>query len=183
MQRFLTRSSFLRSLSASSYSLVHNSLRLALFSSMSSIISAILAMSLVVSNSNALYASPILPADVAEAIRGGIALTAGGERGVLTLAIGYGGRQEIVSAVNAAVRRGKEVTEEEFNSLLWTGNMPPPDLIIRTGREKRISNFLLWQCAYAEFYFTDILFPDFSDGDFDDALKAYAARDRRFGKV
>lgn len=125
----------------------------------------------------------LLPEDVAALIRSGEALTAGGERGVLTFAIAYGGRQEIVSAVNEAVRRGKTVTEEEFSALLWTGELPPPDLLIRTGKEVRISNFLLWQAAYAELYFTDTLFPDFSERDFDEALNVYAARERRFGKI
>lgn len=125
----------------------------------------------------------LLPADIEEIIGAGVKLTEGGARGVLTLAIAYGGRQEIVAAANEAVRRGKEVTEEAFESLLWTGELPPPDLLIRTGKEKRISNFLLWQAAYAELYFTDTLFPDFSDEDFDAALRDYAARERRFGKL
>ena len=101
----------------------------------------------------------------------------------MTLALAYGGRQEIVAACNEAVRRGKEVTAEEFERLLWTGEIPPLDFLIRTGREVRLSNFLLWQAAYAEFYFTDTLFPDFSDGEFDEALRSFAARERRFGKV
>ena len=125
----------------------------------------------------------LLPPDIAEIIRAGEALTAGGERGVLSLAIAYGGRQEILSAVNEAVRRGKEVSEEEFSALLYTADLPAPDLLIRTGKELRISNFLLWQAAYTELYFTDRLFPDFSDGDFDEALLNYSSRERRFGKL
>ncbi len=125
----------------------------------------------------------LLPADVAEIIRSGVKRTEGGTRGTLTLAIAYGGRQEIVAAANEAIRQGKEVTGEEFEKLLWTGELPPPDLLIRTGKEVRISNFLLWQAAYAELYFTNTLFPDFSDGEFDEALAAFAARDRRFGKL
>ena len=99
------------------------------------------------------------------------------------LAIGYGSRQEIVAAVNRAVREGKEVNEESFSALLSTEGMPDPDLLIRTGKEQRLSNFLLWQSAYTELYFTEKLFPDFSDKDFDKALEEYALRERRFGKV
>lgn len=125
----------------------------------------------------------LLPADVGEIIRAGETLTQGGERGTLALAIGYGGRQEILAAVNEAVRRGKEVSAEEFTALLYTDGMPDPDLLIRTGKELRVSNFLLWQSAYTEFYFTETLFPDFTGGELDKALLAYAARERRFGKI
>lgn len=99
------------------------------------------------------------------------------------MALGYGARSEIVRAVNLAVKSGKEVTEEEFSSLLYTGSMPAPDLIIRTGGELRLSNFLLWQSAYAELYFSDVLFPDFTDEEFDRAIADYSSRNRRFGKV
>ncbi len=75
------------------------------------------------------------------------------------------------------------MTEEAFSSLLFTGDVPDPDLLIRTGKEIRLSNFLLWQSAYAELYFTDKLFPDFTDKEFDKALKSYGERERRFGKV
>ncbi len=125
----------------------------------------------------------LLPADICELIAAGEALTADGGRGVLTLAVGYGGRQDILSAVNEAIRRGQPVTAENFSSLLWTNGLPDPDLLIRTGRELRISNFLLWQAAYSELYFTDTLFPDFSDAELDRAIEAYERRDRRFGKV
>ena len=109
--------------------------------------------------------------------------TEGGTRGTLVLAIGYGGRQDILSAVNKAVRAGKEVTMEEFSSMLSEGDLPDPDLLIRTGRELRISNFLLWQAAYSELYFTDVLFPDFSDKELDKAIEAFSHRERRFGKA
>lgn len=125
----------------------------------------------------------LLPADVVSLIAEGEAYTAGGGRGLLQLAIGYGGRQDILNAVNAAVRGGKEVTETEFSALLSTGGIPDPDLLIRTGKELRISNFLLWQAAYSELYFTDVLFPDFSDRELDRALEAYSGRERRFGKI
>ena len=67
--------------------------------------------------------------------------------------------------------------------MLQTGHIPEPDLLIRTGKELRISNFLLWQAAYAELYFSEKMFPEFSDADFDEALKAYASRERRYGKL
>ncbi len=101
----------------------------------------------------------------------------------LVFAINYGGRREIISAVNRAVERGEKVTEENFARLLYTAEIPDPDLIIRTGGESRLSNFLTYQSAYAELYFTDVLFPDFSDAEFDRAIAAYAARDRRFGRA
>ncbi len=125
----------------------------------------------------------LLPEDIVSLIAEGEADTAGGARGTLALAIGYGGRQEILSAVNEAVRRGKEVSAQEFSALLYTADMPDPDLLIRTGKEVRISNFLLWQAAYSELYFTDVLFPDFSDKEFDKAIEAFSRRERRFGKV
>ncbi len=125
----------------------------------------------------------LLPEDIVSLIAEGEADTAGGARGTLALAIGYGGRQEILSAVNEAVRRGKEVSAQEFSALLYTADMPDPDLLIRTGKEVRISNFLLWQAAYSELYFTDVLFPDFSDKELDKAIEAFSRRERRFGKV
>ncbi|MDE6677032.1 MAG: di-trans,poly-cis-decaprenylcistransferase [Clostridia bacterium] len=125
----------------------------------------------------------LLPEDIGELVRAGEEETKGGDKGTLVLAIGYGGRQDILSAVNEAVRRGREVSEEEFSALLYTKDLPEPDLLIRTGKELRISNFLLWQSAYTEFYFTDTLFPDFTDEELDKALKAYAARERRYGKI
>ena len=125
----------------------------------------------------------LLPSDVAEVIRAGERLTVGGEKGTLVLAIGYGGRQDILAAANRAVREGKELTEEEFSALLSTDGIPHPDLLIRTGKEVRISNFLLFEAAYAELYFSDKLFPDFSDEDFDEAIAVYASRERRYGKI
>mgnify|MGYP005774308519 FL=1 len=125
----------------------------------------------------------LLPSDIVDVIEAGERRTAGGTRGTLVLAIGYGGRQDILAAVNAAVRAGKEVTMEEFSSMLSEGDLPVPDLLIRTGKELRISNFLLWQSAYSELYFTDVLFPDFSDKELDKAIEAYSRRERRFGKA
>jgi undecaprenyl diphosphate synthase len=101
----------------------------------------------------------------------------------VNIALNYGSRPEIVRAVNLAVERGEKVTEESFSSLLYTGGQPDPDLIIRTGKEIRLSNFLLWQSAYAELYFSDKMFPEFSDKDLDEAVKNFASRQRRFGGV
>ena len=125
----------------------------------------------------------LLPEEIASLIRAGAAQTVGGTYGVLALAVGYGGRQEILRAANNAVRAGTELSESDFSALLDTAGMPDPDLLIRTGRELRLSNFLLWQCAYTEFYFTDTLFPDFSGKELEDALRAYRSRTRRFGRV
>lgn len=125
----------------------------------------------------------LLPEDIQELIRSGEEETKAGTRGTLALALGYGARQEILSAVNRAVKEGKAVDEKSFSALLYTADMPDPDLLIRTGKELRLSNFLLWQSAYTEFYFTDKLFPDFSNKSFDRALESYKQRDRRYGKV
>lgn len=125
----------------------------------------------------------LLPEDIRLLTQAGEEKTAGGKKGTLVLAIGYGGRQEILAAVNEAVKRGKQLSEAEFASLLGTQGLPDPDLLIRTGKEQRLSNFLLWQSAYTEFYFTETLFPDFSEKELDRALSDYAARERRFGKI
>ncbi len=104
----------------------------------------------------------------------------------LVLALSYGGRNEIVRAARKAISLGTsadEVTEEYFDTLLDTSGMPAPDLIVRTSGEKRISNFLLWQAAYAELYFTDTLWPDFTREEFFLALHDYPMRERRFGTV
>ena len=124
----------------------------------------------------------LLPEDVQELIRLGEEATSGGALGTIVLAIAYGGRQEILSAVKAAVRAGKEPTMEEFSAALG-GGLPDPDLLIRTGKEKRISNFLLWELAYTELYFSEKMFPAFTDKDFDEALEDFAGRERRFGKI
>ena len=125
----------------------------------------------------------LIPADIRELIKRGEEQTKDCTRGTLVLAIAYGARQEILSAVNRAVQEGRQVSEEEFSAMLSTFGMPDPDLIIRTGKELRLSNFLLWQAAYAELYFTGKLFPDFTNKEFDKALESYATRERRFGKV
>lgn len=124
----------------------------------------------------------LLPEDLQELVRSGEESTLNGAVGTIVLAIAYGGRQEILSAVKSAVRTGKEPTEEEFSALLG-GGLPDPDLLIRTGKEKRISNFLLWELAYTELYFSEKMFPAFTDKDFDKALEDFAGRERRFGKI
>jgi undecaprenyl diphosphate synthase len=97
------------------------------------------------------------------------------------IAISYGGRSEIVHAVNHAIARGEKVTEDTFGELLFTNGMPDPDLIIRTSGEKRLSNFLLWQSAYSELFFTDTLWPDFGESEFQSIVEEYGTRKRRRG--
>ncbi|MCD8371959.1 MAG: di-trans,poly-cis-decaprenylcistransferase [Clostridia bacterium] len=125
----------------------------------------------------------VLPADVQQKMLSACARKVENPDLTVIFAINYGSRAEIVRAANLAVQRGKKVTEEDFSHLLYTDGIPDPDLIIRTGREVRLSNFLLWQAAYAELYFTDILFPDFNNAAFDKALKDYSLRSRRYGKI
>ena len=107
--------------------------------------------------------------------------TEGNRRLNLWIAFDYGGRAEIVDAANRAVASGREVDEETFASYLNAPEMPDPDLLIRTSGELRISNFLLWQLAYAELVFVDTLWPDFGEEDLRAALDDYASRRRRFG--
>lgn len=96
--------------------------------------------------------------------------------------LSYGGRAEIVAAANAAAAKGDLITEDLLSQNLWTRDMPEPDIIIRTGGEKRLSNFLLWQSAYSELFFTDTLCPDFNKEEFDSILAEFATRERRRGK-
>jgi len=102
----------------------------------------------------------------------------------MQLAINYGGKDEIIRAIKKLSGRQLEtLTEDAFEQLLDTTGVPPVDLVIRTGGEKRLSNFLLWQTAYAEFYSTDILWPDFTPAHLMEALDAYGKRIRRFGRI
>lgn len=126
--------------------------------------------------------------DVVTLIESAEARTAGNRRLVLTVALSYGGRAEIVLAARrllAAAERGEigpgEVDETVFENFLLTAGMPDPDLLVRTSGEKRISNFLLWQCAYAEFVFLDKHWPDFSIDDLRAAIAEYQGRSRRYG--
>lgn len=102
---------------------------------------------------------------------------------VLNLAINYGGRDEIVHAVNEILASGEEVTEENISRHLYTRDLPPVDLIIRPSGEQRLSNFLLWQSAYAELWYDDVLWPDFKTKDLDKAISDYSKRNRRYGGV
>ena len=94
----------------------------------------------------------------------------------------YGGRLEIIEAVKKLTDKGQAVTEESLKENMWSAGMPDPDIIIRTGGEKRLSNFLLWQSAYAELFFTDTYWPAFTKEELQDILEQYAQRDRRYGK-
>ena len=107
-----------------------------------------------------------------------------------TIAINYGSRDEIRRAVTKLCKmaeageiKADDITEEMIASQLDTAPYPDPDLLVRTSGEQRISNYLLWQCAYSEFYFTDVAWPDFKEAELEKAIEAYAARDRRYGKV
>ena len=103
---------------------------------------------------------------------------------IVNLALNYGGRDEIAMAVNKLIAEGKtRVSEADISAAVYTADSPELDLIIRTGGDMRISNFLLWQSAYAELYFTDILWPDFSTADVDAAINNFMSRKRRFGGV
>ena len=100
----------------------------------------------------------------------------------VNICLSYGGRADIANAVNKLMASGKtSVTEKDITEALYTAGMPDPELMIRTGGEIRISNFLLWQCAYSEMYFTDVLWPDFDEECLADAVKWYSGRQRRFG--
>jgi len=104
----------------------------------------------------------------------------------LNVAFDYGGRDEILEAVRRIIRDGvpvEELDEDRFNSYLFTAHSPDPDLIIRTGGEMRISNFLLWQSAYSEYYHTSTLWPDLNSAELEKALEAFGNRERRFGRV
>ena len=125
----------------------------------------------------------LLPEDIQKLIEDGVKKSPENADFTFIMALGYGSRSEITRAVNTAVNGGREVTQEEFAKLLYTGGIPDPDLIIRTGGEVRLSNFLLWQAAYAELYFSNVLFPDFTNKELEKAIVDYSARDRRFGKV
>lgn len=102
----------------------------------------------------------------------------------LCIALNYGGRAEIVDAVNALIASGKQsVTEDEITAAIYSGVCPPPDMIVRTGGEKRLSNFLLWQSSYSELFFTDTLWPDFTTEELDGIIAEFSNRKRRYGGV
>jgi len=129
-----------------------------------------------------------LPPDIVDLITHAEELTQDNKLLTLTLALSYGGRQEITAAARGlakAVERGQlkadAIDEHVLQSFLFTGGTPDPDLVIRTSGEKRISNFLLWQSAYAEFIFTDVLWPDFAGKHLEEAITEFRGRDRRYG--
>jgi len=127
-----------------------------------------------------------LPEDIQNVVRESEEKTSSNKGMVLVTALSYSGRNEIVRAVRKVLRSGTmpdELTEEVFSSYLDTAGLASPDLIIRTSGEKRISNFLLWQAAYAELYFTETLWPDFSKDEFLLAIQDYQRRERRFGAI
>ena len=133
-----------------------------------------------------------LPADIRAQIDevSAIADRLGPDAATASLCINYGGRDEIKNAVRAIaeeVKAGKldpaDITEDSISARLYTAHMPDPDLIIRPSGEIRTSNFLLWQSAYSEYYFTDVLWPDFSIADMDKAIADFHGRSRRFGAV
>lgn len=132
-----------------------------------------------------------LDSDIVEMLDNAERLMADNTRINLTIALNYGGRQDVMQAAGQlaehAWKQNRKLEAQEIEALfpqfLMTAGMPDPDLMIRTSGEQRISNFLIWQCAYAEFYFSQTLWPDFDKADLEEALKAYAARDRRFGAL
>ena len=125
----------------------------------------------------------VLSEKLQKVINNSVTLTRDNNRGILNIGINYGGRQEIVYAVNKLLAENKEITVENISANLYSAEFGEPDLIIRTGGELRLSNFMLYQGAYSELYFTDVLWPDFDEKEFDKALDAYSKRHRRFGKV
>ncbi len=132
-----------------------------------------------------------LSADIVELIENAEKLTGGNDGIFLTIALNYGARNELVHAAaayaNAMKEKGLpanfETAEEYFPQFLMTDGMPDPDILIRTSGEQRISNFLLWQCAYTELYFTNTLWPDFGKTDLEEAIADFQKRERRFGAV
>jgi undecaprenyl diphosphate synthase len=128
------------------------------------------------------YLSPILREKVLKAVE----LTRSNTRLIVNIAFNYGGRDEIVCAIRTMIREGinpDSVTEDLINHYLFTAGIPDPDLIIRTSGEMRISNFLIWQAAYSEWYVTDTYWPDFDKEELRKALLDYGQRDRRFGRL
>ena len=127
-----------------------------------------------------------LPQKLREKVRATVELTKDNTGLTLCLAFDYGGRDEIVQAarrIASAGIPGNNIDESVFARYLYLPDIPDPDLVIRTGGESRLSNFLIWQAAYSEFYFTPVLWPDFGPKDVEEALSEYKRRQRRFGKI
>lgn len=125
-----------------------------------------------------------LPQDLVDSISNIIKKTEKCDKFVLNLAINYGGRDEILMGVNEAIKQGKTLEKaEDFSKLLYSKDLPDPDFVIRTSGEMRVSNFMLWQMAYSEFYFTPTYWPSFSEKDLQRALVDFQKRKRRFGSL
>ena len=124
-----------------------------------------------------------LDAELVKIIEDGENASKNNKKNTLNIAINYGGRQEVVRTVNKLIEQNLPITDENICKNLDTAECGEPDLIIRTGGEYRISNFLLYQGAYSELYFTDVLWPDFNATEFDKAIQSFGQRKRRFGKV
>ena len=123
-----------------------------------------------------------LPQRLQDSVNYVIEKTKNNNKLILNIGINYGARAEILRAVNNIIKDGiKECDEQTFNSYLYTANLPDPDLIIRASGEKRLSNFMLYQCAYSEFYFPKVHWPDFNKKVIEKAIKVYQKRNRRFG--
>jgi undecaprenyl diphosphate synthase len=120
---------------------------------------------------------------IAQALQDAEDASASNQRLVLNVCFNYGGRWDIVDAAQRLAELGQPITEEGLNAHTALAHVGDPDLVIRTGGERRISNFLLWQSAYSEFYFSDVLWPDFGPQAMDEALNDFAQRERRFGKT
>ena len=124
-----------------------------------------------------------LPERMRQSLTQAEAATADNRGMVLNVCFNYGGRWDIAQAAAQLAARGEPITESALDRALALSHGPDPDLLIRTGGEQRISNFLLWQCAYSELYFSDRLWPDFDEASLDEAFAAFAERERRFGKT
>jgi len=127
-----------------------------------------------------------LPAHIQNKIKEAVRITENNTNITVVLAFNYGGRDELLEATKKIVASGikpGDITENTINSNLYTTGIPDPDLVIRTAGEMRLSNFLLWQSAYAEIYFTPVLWPDFDKKELDKAIKAFSLRKRRFGRI
>src|SRR5947209_9363692 len=127
-----------------------------------------------------------VPVHLRRSIENAVDLTRDNPNLILNVAFNYGGRAEIVDAVRRIVADGlsaSEITEETITRYLYTADLPDPDLVIRTAGEMRLSNFLIWQAAYSEYYSTPTLWPDFGEDDLDAAIQSYASRHRKFGKL
>jgi undecaprenyl diphosphate synthase len=109
--------------------------------------------------------------------------TAGNTRLILNICFNYGGRWDIVQAAKRLAEQGTAVTEATLGAAMAMAHVADPDLVVRTGAEQRISNFLLWQAAYSELYFSDRLWPEFDEAELDMAIESYSKRQRRFGKT